>query len=97
MPLTELQTSLLDGIRHAVTSTADRRVVYRTEYLGYLPFGLYHWVKADDKDISLQLPLDFSRGDFDALERAGYLRRVDEWANPDDGTETSITFEVAAA
>jgi hypothetical protein len=75
----------------------DRRIVYCFEYLGYLPFGLYHWVMVDGSDISpRELPDEFSIADFNALEREGLLRRVDEWINPDDELESKITFEVTA-
>jgi hypothetical protein len=74
-----------------------RRIVYCSEWLGYLPFGLYHWVNADGQDISLTFPWGWCRTDFEALEKVGALARIDEWRNPSDEDETKITYEVALA
>ena len=97
MPLTATQAALLQGLRSAVSGSLSRRIVYCSEYSGYLPFGYYHWVTLDDRDISLELSIDFASADFDALEQEGLLRRVGEWTNPKDELETKVTFEIASA
>src|SRR5688572_8920821 len=94
MELTALQTELLRCLRSAVGGKPNRRIVYRSEWLGYLPFGLYHWVDTEDQDLSLTFPWDWCRSDLEALERAGVLAKVEEWANPNDECETKVTYEV---
>src|SRR5262245_56485719 len=101
MDLTTLQADLLGRLRSAVEGKQSRRVVYCTEWLGYLPFGLYQWIECDGQDISREFPpewrLDWSRTDLDALEEIGLLRKVDEWRNPDDDCDMKITYEVLSA
>ncbi|WP_148595223.1 hypothetical protein [Aquisphaera giovannonii] len=71
-----------------------RRIVYCTEYLGYLPFGLYHWLEVSGKVIdSSAIPPDFSGRDLDALEAAGLLRVVGRLVNAEDELESRTTYE----
>jgi hypothetical protein len=94
--LTALQTELLIRLRSAVAADPSRRVVYRSEWLGYLPFGCYHWVTANGQDISLSLPDEWDRSDFEALASAGLLAKIDEWTNPNDEFERKIVYEVSS-
>lgn len=101
MDLTALQSELLGRLRSAVEGRPSRRVVYCTEWLGYLPFGQYQWVECDGHDISPTFPaewrLDWSRTDLDALAEVGLLRKVDEWRNPDDECDMKVTYEIPSA
>jgi hypothetical protein len=97
MDLTALQTDLLDRIRLAVETTHNHRVVYCTEWLGELPFGLVHWVEVDGEEISTTFPSDWQRSDLDVLDKAGLLTKVGEWQNPGDEFDTAITYEVTSA
>jgi hypothetical protein len=98
MGLTRTQVDLLQRLRSAVASEASRYVVYCTEYLGYLPFGLYLWVEVNGKDIGPSaLPPGFSGADLDALEAVGLLHRACRWTNADDNSESKTTYEVVPA
>jgi hypothetical protein len=66
----------------------------RTEYLGYLPFGQYHWVTVGGIDVSLQYPEGWERSDLEALAAAGVLARVSEWVNPRDACEAEVQYDV---
>lgn len=92
--LTALQTELLERLRAAVLTTPIRQAVYRSEWLGYLPFGAYQWVEVGGRDISTSLPGDWRVADLEALAVAGLLTTVDEWQNPADQQEKRITYEV---
>ena len=71
-------------------------MVYCTEYLGYLPFGLYHWFAVSGKVIDLSaLPPNFSRSDLDALAAEGLLRFVGRVANAEDESESRTTYELS--
>jgi hypothetical protein len=94
MQLTALQAELSRRLRTAVETNPNRRIVYCTEWLGYLPFGLYHWLDADGQDISRTFPWGWSRCDLEVLEREGVLAKIDEWTNPNDECETKTTYEV---
>jgi hypothetical protein len=101
MELTTTQTELLMCLRRAIQTKQCHRIVYCTEYLGYLPFGLYHWIETDGEDISAELrsesAFDWHREDLEALRARGFLTKIDEWTNPSDELETKTTFEVTLA
>jgi hypothetical protein len=69
--------------------------VYRSEWLGYLPFGLYHWVTVGGEDVSARWPWGWGRADLEALERAGVLTKVSERGNPQDSSEVEVGYGVA--
>lgn len=92
--LSSVQLELLRLLRSAVADDPSRPVVYCTEYLGYLPFGMYHWFEISGQDnLSFGLP-DFSSRDLDALVAAGRLRRVSQFQNADDELESRTTYHV---
>lgn len=96
MSLAPLQSQLLAVIQAAVEDRENRIVTYREEYLGYLPFGLYRWIEAEETEISFppDWSLDWSSRDLEALTQAGYLKRIAEWQNPEDRDEKSVSYEV---
>lgn len=94
--LDERQIELRERIESAVENIADRRVVYVSEWLGWLPYGCYHWVEVNGQEIA-DLPSDWQRSDLQALEQFGFLRRLEEWQDPADEYHLTITYEVAAA
>ncbi|MBW3243257.1 hypothetical protein KUV57_11170 [Epibacterium sp. DP7N7-1] len=54
--LSDRQTALLLLISDAVKKSHGDRITYCSEWLGYLPYGLYHWIEVDGRDISDQIP-----------------------------------------
>lgn len=101
MSLTTTQNKLLAHLEISLKHLPSRTFVYHTEWLGYLPFGLYHCIVADGKDISHSISsdwsLDWSSEDLVALEREGLLKRIDGWTNPEDSCETTVTYELKSA
>ncbi|MCA9073162.1 MAG: hypothetical protein KDA84_29770 [Planctomycetaceae bacterium] len=86
-----IQQEILDILKKTFKGKSNQTFVYRTEYLGHLPHGQYHWIENNDGDI--EMPSKTMRYDFEVLERAGFLTKVAEWTNPDDNSETKITYE----
>lgn len=97
MALTPIQIDLLRHLRSAAAAGRDRRLVYRSERLGYLPYGLYHWVVVGGRDVSLALPDGWGYDDLQALADAGHLTKVDEWQDPADEYDRRITYEITPA
>lgn len=98
MDLTATQAKLFATLRSAANRGRSRRVVYCTEYLGYLPFGLYHWIEVNGEAIDASaLPWEFTRRDFDALEAVGLLYMVGRLSNAEDELECRTTYELAPA
>jgi hypothetical protein len=94
--MTPLQQELARQLRRAAADTGCRRVVYRTKYQGYLPFGQYHWVTVGGEDGSLACPDGWSWRDLEALADAGALVRVSQWVHPQDDCERESQYDVAA-
>ena len=95
MDLTERQLALFRALGSSVEGKAHRRIEYHSEYLGYLPFGQYHWITVNGVDITSELPQDFSAADLDALSQSGLLTKVESWRNPKDESEVRMVFEVS--
>lgn len=98
MPLTPPQREIVRLLTDAWRAAgAGARIVYQTEWLGWLPFGQYQWVdveRADGKDeVSLRFPGGWVMADVIALERAGLLRRVSE-EHEDASDMDRIVFEM---
>jgi hypothetical protein len=77
-----------------LAAAGANQAVYTSEWLGYLPFGLYHWVECNHATVSDQFPADWTQADLVALERCGFLARVSEWQDPDDEFHSRITYRV---
>jgi hypothetical protein len=95
--LTAMQVAIRDKIATAVRSAGSARVVYRSEWLGYLPFGAYHWVECEGASISDEFPADWSAADLAALERHGFLKLISAWTDPDDEFHSKTTYDVCPA
>lgn len=67
MPLATEQTELFNYLRLSVQTSQSRRFVYSSEWLGYLPFGLYHWLEVNGQDISPSFHSEWGRSDLDTL------------------------------
>lgn len=94
MSLSSIQLELWTQIQAAPKALESNQVVYVSEYLGYLPFGVYHWVECAGENISNDFPIDWQQADLVALEDAGLLVRLETWQNPDDQFDTKITYKV---
>ena len=86
--LSKDQAALLDTLRIAVKISAKDKISYHSEWFGYFPFGQYHWVEVNGKDISAQIEtLDTVYEDLKKLVTPGYLldvkRRPKEGAEPE--------------
>lgn len=79
MKPSNLQCEILAQIREATKSPGQHELVYCSEWLGYPPFGAYHWVEVRGHDISKDFPYGWQRSDLQCLEQAAFLRKLSEW------------------
>lgn len=87
------EAHILQKIRAALAPCPDAEIVYRSEWLGYLPFGVYHWLEAPrGTDISRDFPTGWTLGHIESLESAGHLRRVFFRQDPEDEHDIEIVF-----
>ncbi|WP_339685216.1 hypothetical protein [Gimesia maris] len=94
MKLTRPQLELLEKLQSALADQSSQQFTYVTEYLGYLPFGQYHWIEGQSQDLSKTFPEGWKFSDLEALESAGHLHRISEWQNSKDELDCKITFEL---
>lgn len=83
MALTGLQREMARLLADAWAAAGPgARIVYQSEYLGWLPYGQYQWVDVEGArgkdDASRRFPSGWEMEDVLALEGAGVLRRVEE-------------------
>ena len=98
MPLTPRQYEIACLLAEAWTAAgAGARVVYQTEWLGWLPSGQYQWVDvehaAGKDEVSLRFPSGWEMEDVLAVERDGRLRRLSETREAADEMQR-IEFEM---
>jgi hypothetical protein len=78
--LTPVQREILRLMGEAVAGGG--RIIYRSEYLGWFPFGQYQGIEVEpagaERPVPLTLPGGWEMDDLLAIEQAGHLRRVSE-------------------
>jgi hypothetical protein len=92
--MTELQRSLWQRIFDAAKAAQTAEVVYETDWLGYLPFGQYHWFACTGKDVG-DLPPGWQFSDVEVLETDGFLIRTGEWEDPRSDDHRKVFFRLA--
>jgi hypothetical protein len=89
-----MRIAIKDKIEAALRLTGSKQITYTSEWLGELPFGVYHWVTCQSDRISDGFPSDWTQDDLAALERQGFLRLVSDWQDPDDEFHHETIYEV---
>jgi hypothetical protein len=68
---------LLASLNIASKRHLGNEVIYKSEWLGYLPFGQYHWVEVNGEEIQPSNP-DSLQADLSLLAQLGALRFIKE-------------------
>jgi hypothetical protein len=92
--LTDCQDIIRAKIEAAVKVANCSDIEYKSEWLGQLPFGVYHWIECLGEDFSRDFPSGWSESDLTALEHAGFLERIDEYRNPKDEFDMRRKYRV---
>lgn len=67
--------------------------MYQSEWLGYLPFGQYHWDSVNGKDLSAQIDvMDTIRADLKKLIISGHLNEIKRQIYRDGETGPEAVF-----
>jgi hypothetical protein len=90
----ERQATLKNMIRAKVTSSESDEITYRSEWLGYLPFPVFHWVEYQGESFSSDFPFDWTLEDLLILEQAGFLEKLEAYENPEDHFDRDIKYRV---
>jgi hypothetical protein len=83
---------IFDAAKEARTA----EIVYETDWLGYLPFGQYHWFECNGNEVR-DLPSGWEFSDVEALEAGGFLTRTGEWKDPKYSEHEKVFFRLAIA
>jgi hypothetical protein len=90
----EHQQAIRNRIRDIVASGDSDEITYQSEWLGYLPFPVDHWVEHQGKTFSGDFPFDWTLEDLASLERIGFLEQLEAYENPEDRFDRCIRFRV---
>jgi len=76
---------LIEALKNALLSHKVTSISYFSEWLGYLPYGQYHWITVNDEDItsSIKSP-DTMSSDLEALVSAGRLVEIARYIRKHD-------------
>jgi hypothetical protein len=69
-------------------------ITYQSEWLGYMPFPVDHWVEHQGKTFSGDFPFDWTLEDLASLERTGFLEKLEAYENPEDRFDRCIRYRV---
>jgi hypothetical protein len=71
---------------------SDGSFTYQSEYLGWLPYGQYHWVKVQEQSVSKGFPSGWDLSDLDALVSFGLAERLSERTY--DETDREVVYRL---
>ncbi len=92
--MTKIQEQIQATILSKRSCTERDQLVYATEWLGYLPYGRYHWVDLNGADISNHFPEGWTFNDIDHLTENGLLKVIEDSRKSDEDTAFRIVYEV---
>ncbi|MCE9548132.1 MAG: hypothetical protein K8T25_21880 [Planctomycetia bacterium] len=92
--MSERQAIIRSKIELAVRAANCDEILYRSEWLGYLPFGAYHWIECRGENITKDFPEDWSVDDLAGLERASFLEKIEEYQSPTNDFKVGMKYRV---
>ena len=95
--MTKTQEHIKARIVAAVRASGCQEIVYCSEWLGFLPYGVYHWITCANKDITRGFTFLWSVDDLAALEASGFLEKLGECRDPEEEFDYQITYRVHLA
>jgi len=91
-----MRQEILRVLADRCAAAGERSFAYRSEWAGYFPNPLVHWVEVAGDSVSEAFPRRWERADLDALADAGAVRRQGEHTAPDDEYDLTVTYELAS-
>ncbi|MBT2339610.1 MULTISPECIES: hypothetical protein [Pseudomonas] len=92
--MNECQQVIKARIEAAVATRKSDTIDYQSEWTGYIPFGVYHWVECQGECVSSDFPFGWSLEDLAALEQIGFLQVLEAYENPEDRFDRQIKYLV---
>lgn len=88
------QSDLKQALLAACRRLGSDQVVYRSEWLGTLPYGQYHCVEVAGEQVSHAFPSGWQYEDLAALVRRGVLEIVAEFRPQADSDDVEVRLRV---
>ncbi|QXI31056.1 hypothetical protein [Pseudomonas vanderleydeniana] len=95
--MSDRQGIIKGRIEALVAASAVDEITYQSEWLGYLPFGVYHWIEHQGKEVSSDFPAGWTLEDLAGLERSGFLELIESQQDPTDEFDRRIRYRVCVA
>ncbi|UZE21485.1 hypothetical protein LOY67_15665 [Pseudomonas sp. B21-056] len=92
--MNDRQAIIKELIMAAVKAGKSDEIVYQSEWLGYVPFGVYHWVECQGENVSSDFPFGWALEDLAGLEQMGFLETLEAYENPEDSFDREIRYRV---
>ncbi|WP_017902115.1 hypothetical protein [Pseudomonas asplenii] len=92
--MSDRQQIIRGRIEALLAASGADDITYKSEWQGYLPFGVSHWIEHQGKDVSSDFPAGWTLEDLAGLERSGFLTVLETQENPDDEFERQIRYRV---
>ncbi|MBQ4864765.1 hypothetical protein J8L98_24065 [Pseudoalteromonas sp. MMG013] len=77
MALTAHQQELLSKLKAASLRHKTKEVTYKSEWMGYLPYGQYHWIEVNGEEVEVDHSEPLDEG-LTSLVKMGLLELVRE-------------------
>lgn len=92
-----MRHDLLEALRVACAARGTRELTVVSEWLGYLPFGVYIWVEIAGASVpDAELPTPWDSKDIQQLLDAGALELVERQVLDKDGFDTRTRCRLPA-
>ncbi len=92
--MNERQKTIKNTIDARVIGSDSDEITYQSEWIGYLPFPVDHWVEHLGKDFSSEFPSEWTLEDLASLEQSGFLEKLEAYENPEDSFDRHIRYRV---
>ncbi|SFD75505.1 hypothetical protein [Pseudoalteromonas denitrificans] len=93
MKLTPSQINLLSVLKIATKQAQTDEFMYKSEWLGYLPFGQYQWLEVVGKELK-NINLLSIEADLASLEKASQIYKVKEMMSSFEEEDILIIYKL---
>jgi hypothetical protein len=89
------QLAILEALQNAAQKAGLSSFALVSEYLGYLPFGVYMWVEiGNDSNVDREFPSGWNREDIEALVHHGHALHVRRQVFDAQGFDSREDYEL---
>lgn len=94
MTLSKHQLKLLDVIKQLIERSLEDEIIYKSEWLGYLPYGVYEWIEVNGKDITTSINAETLRQDLQVLEDEKLIAQLKKDTSTLEDDDVHIYYKI---